>query len=137
MKKGGVLHPQLARVIAQLGHMDTIVIADAGLPIPEGCERIDLAYAPGRPPLLDVLEAVLMELEVERAVLTRELETGNESFHGELSRRLEAIPKVARAGIDHVGHEEFKLLTWEAKAVIRTGETTPYANVILRCGVTF
>src|SRR5690625_1953155 len=137
MKKGGVLHPQLARVIAELGHMDTIVIADAGLPIPTGCERIDLAYAPGKPPFIDVLDAVLEELEVERAIITREIESDDGPMHDSLVERLEAIPKVSRAGIDHVGHEEFKLLTWEAKAVIRTGETTPYANVILRCGVTF
>lgn len=49
MKKGGVLHPLLAQVVASLGHGDLLVVADAGLPIPPGPLRIDLAYAPGRP----------------------------------------------------------------------------------------
>lgn len=42
MLKTGILHPQLARVLAELRHKDTLVIGDAGLPIPKGVERIDL-----------------------------------------------------------------------------------------------
>ncbi len=137
MKKSGILHPQLSRVIAQLGHTDSIVVADAGLPVPEGCERIDLAYAPGEPPFLGVLAAVLGEMEVEGATIARELESGDPQFRDAVVAQLEALPKVARAGIDHVSHEEFKRLTASARAVIRTGETTPYANVILRSGVFF
>lgn len=34
-------------------------------------------------------------------------------------------------------HEHFKQATKTAKAVIRTGETTPFANVILHSGVIF
>ena len=49
MLKTGILHPQLARVLAELRHRDTIIIGDAGLPIPKGVERVDLGWRPGDP----------------------------------------------------------------------------------------
>jgi D-ribose pyranase len=138
MKRGSILHPGLARVIASLGHGDALVIADAGLPIPAEVERIDLAFAPGKPPFLEVLEAVLAEMEVERAVVANEIETGAPpAFRQALEGRLLQLPKVARRGLERVPHEELKRLTREARAVVRTGEFTPYANVVLRAGVVF
>ncbi|SUB14264.1 D-ribose pyranase [Pantoea agglomerans] len=49
MKKGRLLNAELSHVIARLGHTDTLTIADAGLPIPAGPQRIDLALTPGTP----------------------------------------------------------------------------------------
>ena len=72
MKDRGILHPRLARVIASMGHGDALCITDAGLPIPTGVLRIDLAFAPGQPPFLDVLDAVLLELRVERYTMAKE-----------------------------------------------------------------
>ena len=46
MLKTGIFHPQLARVLAELRHKDTIIIGDAGLPIPKGVERVDLGWRP-------------------------------------------------------------------------------------------
>ena len=59
MLKTGIFHPQLARVLAELRHKDTIIIGDAGLPIPKGVERVDLGWRPGDPAYLDVLEEIL------------------------------------------------------------------------------
>jgi len=138
MKRGPILHPELARVVASLGHGDALAIGDAGLPIPPGVERIDLAYAPGRPGFLDVLEAILGEMEVERAALAAEVKTLAPAVFSEaLQARLLTLPKVARRGVEFVSHEELKRLTREARAVVRTGEFTPYANVILFSGVVF
>jgi D-ribose pyranase len=39
--------------------------------------------------------------------------------------------------VEAVPHESFKELTREAVAIVRTGEFTPYANVILVAGVVF
>jgi D-ribose pyranase len=36
-----------------------------------------------------------------------------------------------------VPHEEFKRAMAGAVLFVRTGEATPYANVMLRCGVPF
>jgi len=138
MKRGPILHPELSRVVASLGHGDALVIADAGLPIPAGVERIDLAFAPGQPALLEVLEAVLGEMEVERAVLAEELVTrAPGAFAERLRLRLVALPRVGASGVSVVPHEELKRRTGQARAVVRTGEFTPYANVILHSGVVF
>jgi len=138
MKRGTILNPALSRLVASVGHGDLVVVADAGLPIPPGVERIDLAYAPGRPPFLDVLDALLEELEVERATVAAELAgVAPEPFVKALQARLLARPKVASRGLEVVSHEALKRLTAGARAVVRTGEFTPYANVVLSCGVVF
>ena len=138
MKKSGLLHPELSHVIATLGHTDTLVIADAGLPIPDGVLRIDLAYTAGQPPFLSVLEAVLAELEVEDATLALETQTLTpKAFYKKVLGRLEGLPKVKKQGVHFISHEDFKIQTLQAKAVVRTGEFTPYANVILQSGVVF
>ena len=129
MKKHGILNRELAGRFAKLGHTDQIVIADCGLPIPEGVPCIDLSYKLGEPGFLAILEAVLDDLVVESAALAEEIKTNNERLSRELMKLL--------PNISYVSHEEFKRMTKNAKFIIRTGEITPYANVILQCGVIF
>jgi D-ribose pyranase len=129
LKKHGILNRELAGRFAKLGHTDQIVIADCGLPIPDDVPCIDLSYKLGEPSFLTMLEVVLDDLVVESAVLAEEIKTKN----AELSKTLtNTLPNIS-----YVSHEEFKRLTKNAKFIIRTGETTPYANVILQCGVIF
>jgi D-ribose pyranase len=138
MKKLGLLHPELSHVIATLGHTDTLVIADAGLPIPEGVLRIDLVYVAGQPPFLSVLEAILTEMEVESATLALEMQNLTpKAFYKKVLGRLEQLPKVKKQGVHFISHEDFKTQTLKARAIVRTGELTPYANVILQSGVVF
>lgn len=130
MKKRGVLNWEIASVIAQMGHGDMICVGDAGLPIPHEVKRIDLAVTAGTPDLLTVVRVILHELAIEEAILAKEL-TKNPSYLQELQ---ELLPTEH---ITYIEHEELKTLLPRAKAVIRTGEFTPYANVILRSGVVF
>jgi len=131
VKKRGILHPQLSRVIAELGHTDTIVIADAGLPIPNGPARIDLAVVEGVPPFLTVLQAVLDDMQVEEATIAEEMAELSPELYEQVMDMLGSVP------VNQVLHQAFKLRTRDARAVIRTGEFTPYANVILHAGVVF
>ena len=131
MKKLGVLHHRLAELIATMGHGDMLVVADAGLPVPPGVERIDLAVALGLPGMLDVSRAIAFELQVERLILATELSSGNPDFAGSITSIFSDVTH------ESVSHEEFKLISRAARAVVRTGECTPYANVILVSGVTF
>lgn len=129
MRANGIWHPRLAHLIAAAGHTDLIVIADAGLPIPAGVETIDLVWAQGEPRFLAVLRAVLAELVVERAVT--EKETSDSELLSGLATALQGLET------DVVGHTEFKQITARAKVIVRTGETTPYANIILQAGVPY
>jgi D-ribose pyranase len=131
MKKRGILQHELSQVIAMLGHTDSLVIADAGLPIPPRVQRIDLAVTGGIPRFIQVLRAVLEDAQVERAVVAREMREKSPQLHGELVAALGTVP------VDEVSHEELKQMTRQARAVVRTGEFTPYANIILFSGVVF
>lgn len=131
MKKGGILNPQLLLVIASMGHTDTLVIADSGLPIPADVLRIDLTLVAGVPPFLQTLEAVLKELQVEGAVVADEMIRRSPDLYRAVRRVLDGIP------LETIAHDVLKSMLPRARAVIRTGEQTPYANIILRSGVVF
>ena len=131
MKRTPLLHAELSEVIARLGHGDLLVIGDAGLPIPDGPRRIDLAVSANVPRFLDVLDAVLSEMQVEGAVVAGEMASTSPSMHAQLLARLGTTPATT------LSHEAFKQATRGARAIVRTGEFTPYANVILRAGVVF
>lgn len=131
MKKRGVLHAELSRCIAALGHKDLFMIGDAGMPIPPGVEVIDLAVTAGVPSFTSVLDAVLEEAEVEGGYLAEEIRTENEELHAYILGKLDKVPFA------YMPHEELKKLSAKAKFAIRTGEFSPYPNVILRAGVVF
>ena len=131
MKKTPLLHAALSHAIARLGHGDMLVIGDAGLPISAGPQFIDLAVTRGVPGFADVLQAVLSEMQVERAVLASELRTRSADFHARIAGSLPGIP------IDEIDYLALKALTQRAVAVVRTGEFTPYANIVLIAGVVF
>lgn len=131
MKDRGVLHPTLSRTLAETGHGDRIALGDAGLPVPPATPRIDLAFAPGRPPLLEVLDAVLTELRVEAYVVAQESEHQAPWLLEALADRLPDAEMIV------ISHEQLKTAIHHARAVVRTGEFRPYANVLLQSGVDF
>ena len=131
MKKIGILNQPISAVIAGLGHMDMLVIADAGLPIPPEVERIDLALVQGVPAFLQTVEAVLREMKVDKVIVANETDQNSPHIVEALKALLPGVP------FEWVSHARLKELTHDAAAVIRTGEFTPYANVILISGVVF
>lgn len=132
MKKCGHLNREVSRVLARMGHTDSLVIADCGLPVPDGVECIDLSICLGEPAFLRVLDTVLADFKAERAVFASEAKEHNPAVAARASRLAED-----QVHLDFVTHETLKQLTRHARAVIRTGEATPYANVLLYAGVIF
>lgn len=128
MKKVGIINQPISSVISGLGHTDTITIADAGLPIPAATQRIDLALMRGVPTFLDTLRVVLSELFVEKAIVAEEMQSVSPQMYAALLEVLGETP------IELVPHVAFKRETAVSQAIIRTGEFTPYANVILVAG---
>lgn len=133
MKRNGVLNSGLSRIIASMGHTDKLVICDSGLPIPKNSDVVDLALTKNIPRFMDTLKVILEELEVEEAIVTNELVNGNGKYFKEISSLLNGTK------IKKVNHEKFKEITRNGGNVtfVRTGEATPYANIILISGVTF
>ena len=131
MKKNGTLNSEISKVLSDLGHTDWIVIGDAGLPIPEGVKKIDLSLRLGVPSFKEVLEALTEDMEIESIILAEEIVEENKEQLANIEEIIGNIP------IQHVPHSEFKEKTRQAKAIIRTGEATPYSNIILQSGVIF
>ena len=131
MKKSGIINSQLSRLIAEMGHKDSFVVADCGLPIPKNVERIDLSLTKGYPKFLKILEAALEDLVVEKAILASEIKEKSPELEAQI---IELMPGLE---IEYISHAEFKKQTKNSRAVVRSGETIPYANIILISGVDF
>ena len=131
MKKTKVINSDISRVIAQMGHFDKLSIGDAGMPVPAGTEKIDLAVDNGIPSFTQVLLNVLEELEVQRIYLAEEIKTENPKM---LESIQEIMPNVP---VTFIPHSEMKQDLNNCRAFIRTGEMTTYSNIILESGVVF
>ena len=139
MKKGSVLNSEISSVISRLGHTDTLVVCDAGLPVPRNTTRIDMALTQGVPSFMQVLEVVTTEMQVEAAILATEIKQHNPQLHEALLNHIEQLQQRQGNTIEvrYTTHEAFKQHTAASQAVIRSGECSPYANIILCAGVTF
>lgn len=131
MKKSKVINSDISRVISQMGHFDKLSIGDAGMPVPMTTEKIDLAVDNGIPSFMDVLNNVLEELEVQKVYLAEEIKEMNPKVLKEIENRL---PNTT---IEFIPHDEMKSELNNCHAFIRTGEMSPYANILLESGVVF
>lgn len=131
MRKTGILNSEIVKEISAIGHTQFLIIGDAGLPIPKGVKVIDLALKSGIPSFLETLKAVLDEMVVENYYLADEIKSKNFSINDEVKKMAGDLPH------DYISHEELKKMSEQAQVIIRSGETSPYANIVLVAGVNF
>lgn len=139
MRKTRLLNSEISHLVSLSGHTDEITVADAGLPVPADVKRVDLALVRGTPSFIETLEPLLEEMAVESVVLAEEIRSHNPQVYQQLLALLEktGAEQGQAITISYVSHEQFKQQSHGSRAVIRTGEATPYANVILQSGVAF
>lgn len=133
MKKNGILNSDISRVLSYMGHTDCIAVGDCGLPIPDETERIDLALMFGVPTFMQTLKVVSDDMKIEKVILAEEIKDKNPK----VLKEIEELFEGQEIEFEFVSHTELKEKTKDCKAVIRTGETTPYANIILQSGCIF
>jgi len=133
MKKSGILHSELARIVAGMGHSDKLVICDSGFPIPHGRPVADVVLTVGVPGLIQTLKVVLQELHIEGALLAKEADLRSPAMVKEIQGALD------RVVLKKIPHDKFKEFCRNEPNVsfVRTGEATPFSNVILVAGVVF
>ena len=133
MKKKGILHSELARIIAGIGHGDMLMVCDSGFPIPHNRRVADVILTINMPPLIDTLKVILEELHVEQVIVTHEMERVSKPMYQQISKVLQGVP------IKKISHEKFKQLarTDQNISFVRTGEATKFSNLILVAGVVF
>ena len=133
MIRGRLLNSEIISVLAAMGHTDQLVIADAGLPIPAAVKRIDLALEKGLPSFDATLALIASNMVMEKVILAEVIKENNP----EMIKTIKEILSDKKIEIEFVSHEYFKKLSSSSKAIVRTGECTPYANIILQSGVNF
>ncbi len=135
MKRSRLLNSELSYEISRIGHTASLTLCDAGLPIPAEVKRIDLAIESGYPSFIRTLDAMLSELMVEEIVVATEIHAHNQNVFDLMMGLFETHSMDPQ--VTEVSHKEFKNQTRHSQAIVRTGECTPYANVILKSGVVF
>lgn len=125
MKEYGILNSEISKRLSDLGHTDLIAIGDCGLPI-DSDKKIDLALKLGEPKFIDVLEVLLEDFGCEHYILASEIKEKNPDHEAAIKNLLAGVSS------EYISHEDFKKKLDEVKFVIRTGENTPYSNIILR-----
>ncbi len=128
MKKGGILNPAICSLLAELGHMDELLIVDAAYPLPPDSHVIDLTLTQGIPRFLDVLRAVSEELVIEAITVASEITEYSPKMYQEILKIV-----GSDVDVDQVPHHEFKEQSLGVKGIIRTAEFTSYANVRIMC----
>ncbi len=129
MKKNGMLNRQIDSALNRQGHMDLMMVVDAGFPCPDQVELIDIALTEGVPNVLDVLAELRKVHSVEKIVLAQETLTHNPTFFGEVTKafgdgvEIEVIP-----------HLELKKRSESAKTIVRTGDFVAWGNTLLVSG---
>jgi len=128
VKRGGILHPGMCHVLASTGHTDYLTVCDRGFPVPAGPERIDLALVDGIPTVIEVLAAIHAEFVIDRIVIAEEALTTSPAWIQNVREAIGPVP------VESVPHLELKALSHDARATIRTGDITPYANILIVFG---
>ncbi len=128
--KNMILNSELNKWIAQLGHTQTLVIADAGLPIPKNMPLIDLALVVGTPSFEEVFNVVISYMAVDQITYCKETKEDNKKTFALLEKSGIKLNQLKN-------HEEFKVATKNSSMIIRTGEVSAYSNVIVHAGVNF
>lgn len=126
MLKSGILNPALLALIARVRHTNTLVIADRGFPFWPQLETVDISLVNDVPTVLQVVDALRANFVVGKVYAAQEFLTANDApRQAELRRRFEGLP------LQFEPHADFKQRVPRAIGVIRTGDSTPYANLIL------
>ena len=131
MKRNGIVNSEISKVLSYMRHTDLICISDLGLPCPNNIKTIDLSLKLGYPSFLDVLSEIIKDMKIEHIILAEEIKNNNKEVYNKILNMFENI------SIEYVSHNDFKQKTFDCKAIIRTGESTPYANIILQSACIF
>lgn len=131
MKRNGIINSEISKVLSYMRHTDLICISDLGLPCPDNIKTIDLSIKLGSPSFIDVLSEIIKDMKIERIILAEEIKDNNKEVYNKILSMFENI------SIEYVSHNNFKQKTSDCKAIIRTGEATPYANIILQSACIF
>jgi len=128
MKETGCLNREITDVISAMGHMDEMIVCDAGFPIPLDVWTVDISLAKDKPTVLELLEELKKHFSVERLVMANQTKEVSPTKFNAIKALFPDVP------VETVDHSELKQRSTQVKAIIRTGDFTAYSNVLLVSG---
>jgi D-ribose pyranase len=129
MLKSGILNPQIVSLLARVRHTNRLVIADRGFPFWPQIETIDITLVDDVPTVLDVLAAIRPNFEVAQIWMADEfLQHNGEATVARFRHALEGLK------VSYEPHVELKRRVPTAVGLIRSAETTQFANLVLESG---
>ena len=131
MRKGKILNGALNEAIDCMGHGDIMIIADAGLPIPQNiAKRVDLAITMDYPDVITILELVIEDFIYEKCLVAEEQKLYNPVMFNRVSSLID------RCQVETVPHAQIReSLRNKARVMVRTGSFMPWGNVVLYSGI--
>ena len=126
MKETGLLNIEISDAIAHLGHMDELIICDAGFPIPAGVRSIDVSLKDNQPTTVEVLTEILKHFSVEKIVLAEETQKHSPTMFAQLTGLFDKSVVV-----ETIAHTDLKQRSRGVKAIVRSGDFTAYSNILL------
>ncbi len=129
MLQNGILNPHILHLIARIRHTNTLVIADWAFPFWPQIETVDISLTHGIPTVLDVLEQLRQNFKVGRIWQAQEFLATNPA--DTVSRFDRSFADFPNATVNRLPHLDFKSMVPNAIGLIRTGDATPYGNIII------
>lgn len=126
MLNTGILNPHVLDLLARIRHTNTLVIADWAFPYWPDIETIDISLTHGIPTVLDVLDLITPIFKVGRIWQADEFAAVNSA--DVVDRFAKSFGEIPLTREPHV---DFKKRVPHAIGLIRTGDPTPYGNIIL------
>ena len=128
MRETGTINNDISDVFSMMGHMDELIVCDAGFPIPLGICTINISLAKDKPTVLELLEVLKEHFSVEKLVMAEETKKTSPTRFKAITDHFPDVP------VETMPHTDFKKHSKTVKAVIRTGDFTAYSNVLLVSG---
>jgi D-ribose pyranase len=128
MLKHGILNPALLELLGRFRHTNTLVIADRGFPSWPSVPTIDLSLVDNLPTVEQVLLAILPACSIGAAFRAKEYKSHNPAATVSAAEKLLRIHGIK---LTYEKHLAFKKRVPASIGLIRTADTTSYANIIL------
>ena len=133
MLKKGILNPQLNFALSKLGHMDSVMVCDSGMPVPSNVDRVDLEFVAGMPEIMPVLQNLIQTIAIEKVYVAEEIKTASPELNEKYIKLFQGIAEII-----YIKHDDLKKESEEAQLAIKTGEFCyHYSTVLLIAGCAY
>jgi len=125
MLRTGILNPHLLDLISRIRHTNTLVISDRGFPFWPQIETVDISLIDDVPTVMQVFAALKENFDYGHVWVAEEFKSSNSE------EKLAELQAQVGDSLQFESHVTLKQRVPGAIGLIRTGDTTQYANMVI------